>query len=266
MSGKGELWRRHFDRIYCIHYLPQAHKLRRLEQELSRVGITQSGLLEWRYTVPSPYDAFLYERYKHPQLCPTKGYVNVALEYRAILWEALFYGYERILVMEDDLAFLKDLDLLKAVLDAMPMGYDLVQLDKFVLPIAKERWDYRLEHSRINEHFLDASGVNFTSAACLALTRTGMRSVLEVEDARLMATDMAFAVIDGLKYASSITNLAVQVLYGDACNLQNGDLDLMHRVYTDVGIDYADYAVPEGYGVGSVYTEKEVEGKAEKGA
>ena len=49
-------WKDYFEKIYCIHYLPHKDRLPRLLKELDRVGITESGILEWRYTVPDTYD------------------------------------------------------------------------------------------------------------------------------------------------------------------------------------------------------------------
>ena len=103
-------WRKHFDQIYCISYIGQMYKIPRLEEELERVGITRSGILNMRYTSPSPYDDMIFEKEKEKgnQMIPNKGFVNICLEIRRVLAESIAFGYGRILLLENDVAFLRD--------------------------------------------------------------------------------------------------------------------------------------------------------------
>lgn len=253
LEDKVAMWRRYFDRIYCVHYLPAKNKLPRLLKELERVGIMDSGLLEWRYTVPCPYDELLFQRYKSAQ-CDKVAYVNLALGESKMLYEALHFGYERILVLEDDVAFLKDMEEARRIIEAAPWDYDILQFDKFAGNL--EVYKAYLRERVMNERWFDGKGWNFTSAACFSLSRLGMAEMLNVQNERTLSPDWCWMYMTRSKYAVAVENLAVQIVYGDCGNLQYQSVDLLHRCYRDAGVDYANYSVPDGYGMGKVYEEK----------
>ena len=48
-------WNKYFDKIYCIHYINAIERMPRLLNELSRVGILNSGIFEWFYGYDSPF-------------------------------------------------------------------------------------------------------------------------------------------------------------------------------------------------------------------
>ena len=147
-------WKDRYDRIYCCHFLPQTEKLPRLMDELRRVGISDSGILEMRYTVPCRYDAVIWEKYKDESLAPSVAYVNICLEILKILYESRHFGYRRILLLENDVAFLKDIGEIDRMLDTAPLDYDIVQYDKFVLDNGwmKQEWEKRIKYNRINKN------------------------------------------------------------------------------------------------------------------
>jgi hypothetical protein len=248
-------WNKYFDRIYCIHYLPQKNKLARLFKELDRVGLSSNYIFNMRYTCPSPYDKIIFEKYRDRTLCPSLGFVNICLEVRRILYEALEFGYKRILLLEDDLAFLKDKNDMVRILDAIPNGYDIIQFDKLVTNNGwmKQAWDLRNEHCVINDYFIDASGTCFTSAGCIGLSRHGIEGMLKKMDEVICATDVAPLLMKNFKYAVAKKNLAIQVLYAGSNTEQSIPINYMHDGYMNSGIDYSEYNVPNGYGYGKAY-------------
>lgn len=256
-------WRRRFDRVYCIHYLPNERKLRRLRAELRRVGIEGSGLLEWRYTSPNPHDDILFKSGAVDRLrCQQKGYLNETLEFERILSDALERGYERILFVENDMAFLRDGEEIRRMLDDVPEGYDIVQFDKFVLPQVEGTWQRMLREHRINERYVLCAERSYTGSGCVALSRRGMENVRrELQEREKKAVDLAIATAwlhsdMKLRYVVAVKNMAVQLLYSDAANLVGREgvegISLVHDAYARGGVDYAEYEVPEGYGRGSV--------------
>lgn len=249
------IWQQHFNRIYCIHYLPAQEKFPRLKEELKRVGIWDSPNFEMRYTCPSKYDECIFKEYQHKELAPNLGYVNLCLEVRKILYEAKEFGYERILLLEDDVAFLKDQNELTRILDATPKDYDIVQYDKFVNNNSwmRREWQERCIEKRINDDFIDASGTLFTSAACMALSKKGIEQMLYLMDETIMATDVAPFFMRDCKYAVAIKNLAIQVFYGKCNSTKTCKVSSLHMSYTNCGVDYDLYELPDGYGVGKFY-------------
>ncbi len=54
-------WPKHFDRIYCFHYLPDRDRMPGFSAELKRVRIFDSGLLQFVLTTPDPWERKLME-------------------------------------------------------------------------------------------------------------------------------------------------------------------------------------------------------------
>lgn len=247
-------WRENFSRIFCIHYLPHTNRIPRLREELRRVGILDSGILEVRNTVPSKYDEYVLQKEYDKYLCYNKSVVNQALEFRKILIESWYCGYDRILYIEDDIAFLKDVSLLKHIVSNTPEGYDLIQYDKLVSnPLVKEKFDNFMRVKTDSDCFIYPREFCFMGASNNCISRNGMAKIIPVLDNRLIAPDCMPIVVPGLKYASSITNTSVQIVYGNCNNLNIGPVELMHNAYINGGVDYSKYNVPRGYGIGKVY-------------
>ena len=243
-------WTEYFDHIYCIHYLPDKHKLPRLTAELSRVGILGSGIFEFRYTTPSPYDNIIWEKEKGG-LAPKPAFVNICLEVRKCLAEALAFGYKRILLLEHDVCFLKDLEELDKGFAQTPVGFGVVQYDKFVNEQTVEDYKKRLSEKMVNDLYFDGSGGFYSSAACMGLFDTGISEMLRVMDEQICATDIAPQLME-CRYAVASRNLAIQLFYAESISVDQYGADFMHEVYRNAGIDYNDYAVPDGYGYGKV--------------
>lgn len=83
--------------------------------------------------------------------------------------EALALDYERVLFLEDDIRFLKDLRELEAALDATPDGYDVVQFDKLHV---------RLERHHVEDAESCAISSAKTKVCSLLPLRTNFGSVM----------------------------------------------------------------------------------------
>lgn len=259
---------KYFDRVYCIHFLPQSDRLPRLKAELKRVGLWNKPVLKMRYTSPSPYDGIIFAKQKS-KVAPSLGFVNICLEVRKILAEATAFGYKRILLLENDVCFLKDLAELERLFAATPANCGIVQYDKFINGGVVKDYQARLRSRRLNKDYIDGKGGFFTSAACLGLFGDGIAEMKRAMDEAIIATDIAPQVMN-CGYAVAVKNLAIQLFFSNSQNLDVNTLDYMHSVYRNCSIDYASYAVPDGYGYGKTYTpplaapKKEKQAKGEK--
>ena len=243
-------WTEYFDRIYCLHYLPDTKKLPRLMAELSRVGILKSGIYEFRYTTPSPFDELIATS-ANSQIILNTMYVNVMLEARKVLSEAKALGYSRILFIEDDVCFLKDLDEIERGIAASPKGYGVVQYDKFVHNDRIEEYQKCLANKMIDDRYFDAKGCFFPSSACVGYFGDGISEMLNLMDKFVIPPDTAPQVVT-TGYAVAKKNLAIQVFYSGTNSIDHFGIEAMHTVYKNADIDYNNYAVPDGYGYGKV--------------
>jgi len=256
-------WKRYFDRIYCLHHVDMHRRLPGMIRELDRVGIRQSGIFAFYHTSTDPWERLIAERVPRvsndpfSQMC----YVNLGLATAHLLREALAMRYQRILILEDDIRFLKDVLQIDRALEDLP-DWDVVNLEKLV-----PRWDMtRREyidmavHRAISGHvgYFDGQGDFFTSGGCVAMNAVGMKALLEkLETVGPRPADILFQNL-GVRRAVIVRNIACQVAFSDAVNFHNlNDGNTHHKGYAMQGLDYADYHVPDGYGYDSPFAEYE---------
>ena len=65
--------KKHFDHIYCIHFVEYKERRPELMEELNRVGILDSGIFSFKYTFRTPLDNVLLNSYNFPR---TNGIEN----------------------------------------------------------------------------------------------------------------------------------------------------------------------------------------------
>ena len=241
-------WAHHFDHVYCIHFTGNPGRLPALTAEFERVGLLQSGIFDFVYNSPDPWEA------KIVSACPVASrervsnaaFVNLGLCTARILREALYRGFSRILILEDDIRFLKDLARLERTFAATPDGFDIVQYDKFT-PLDLSAEDYRtmVAGRRINDFFFDGGTDMLFSGACFALTPKGMNALLDaLESDGPRPVDGLFGTAC-VRRAVADRNAAVQTDRPDALvhHYLRG-VDSPHaRAYAAQSLDFADYGL-----------------------
>lgn len=212
-------WTRHFDRIFCVHYAEYRDRLAHIERELDRIGVLSSGAFEWRVNYKNPFEQSLARRLGVP---PCSFIGPLFIETKRIIAESMHKGYKRILVVQDDAAFLKDTGLLEEVVEAAPEASNVVQFDKRLDGIRRriENWRMLAGSRRFNKHFVRADGYEFWGAACYSLTREGMARLDEVMSRDLINEDACFSQVPN--YAVAITNLCVQAEFAACEKRKNG--------------------------------------------
>lgn len=235
-------WGEYFDRIYCVHFLPHKDRLARLKKELSRVGILDSGILEWRYTVPDSYDEIIWKVAEKNRWCSRKAYVNLALENHRILKQSQLLGFKKILILEDDIAFLRSIEEIKKILDAIPTQYGIVQFDKRAnFPKGDDKiWQNLVKTKQVNPYFVEST-INFANATAMGYFNEGIDDAFQVLDRRLCTPDRIVKFIRK-SHAIAIKSMAVQQLYDSAINLTFNKADIIHyECYRQVGVDISQY-------------------------
>ena len=146
-------WNKYADKYYVISWTKNFDKRKRLEKQFIDIGLEN---YEYKYSVNVKYlinppefmiDIHLYCTFTH--------YITIK--------EAYELGYESIIIMEDDLSFLKDIDEIKKQLDTYYNTGDIVLFDYISL-------------SKLN------SKVYFFTS-CYRLNRNGMKYMIDnIED------------------------------------------------------------------------------------
>lgn len=127
-------WSDYFDHIYCFNFLPNVARRKAMEKELQRVGILNSGIFSFFHSSPDPWERCV-ERIA-PRTSPEPksniGFINLGLATARALREAKWLGYGRVLFLEDDVRFLKDISALYDIIHGSPWERNIIQYDKFV--------------------------------------------------------------------------------------------------------------------------------------
>lgn len=239
-----------FDKVYCVHYLPFDERFDDMKNGLARIGIdTNSKKFQWKLTFDSPFFFYLFNNPYFKIVKDNKyffdGNKKCTLAHYEIYKEALGMGYERILVCEDDMVFLRNEAELAARLEMMP-NMDIVLFDKWMFD--KEKYADLVENRRINECYSEYDD-GMLSTGFYSITRRGMEHIVREQEFYFQPADFWInrqnigSEEDNLTRAFSIKNLAIQNFSFD--KLVNGkkqlfysDMSFYHKI-----IDLGEYDI-----------------------
>ena len=219
-------WSNIFDHIYCIHFLPYKNRLENIKNELARVNILNSNIFSWWNTTPNEqYNNFFQKKLNNNeiQLFKSKEDIgkflsanvfNLAINSYNLLLDAKYNNYNRILILEDDIVFLKDINKIKLFLKHFPSKFNIVNFDYWIYSLDDCLSYNSLLKNKINQFYLDASKTEMVNASCISLDKTAISNIID-------KLNQQFAVADyyssyhlnsnmNLKIAIPITNMAIQ--------------------------------------------------------
>lgn len=223
---KIRIWDR-FDKIACIHFLPyMEERYDIMRSELDRVGILNCGRFFWEFTTPNPiYDYIRIPAEKNSRdKGITKSTKVYTLQYYSLLKKLQYFGHEHVLILEDDAAFLKDVDRLGEIVKAAPEDYDILNLDPFRrrgwLGAGKGYWGhyYDMDGNEVpydysgDDKFLRYDSVVYQTSA-MAYSRRGIDHILNRMDEVFAPMDRyTWDKTDGLNTycTSGANNICVQ--------------------------------------------------------
>ena len=225
---------------------------------MSRVGlrkVADGGILEMRYTsgATARFDECVFRN--SGVRTANAGCVNLGLEVISILAEARAFGYERILILENDIAFLKNLGEIEATLAAIPeIAADIIQMDNFVVPGGASGYQWLKANCPLGPRFFSPHGWTFYSGACFGLSKLGIEKMLnELIIRGPQPPDSLFVPLEqnGLKRAIANRNVAIQLVYSGSVSADLFGINSHHDGYKRGGVEYERYNLPDGYTWGS---------------
>lgn len=163
-------WRAHFDRVVVLRHTDYRARDQSLYAELDRVGLT--GFAEEHWNFPSPFVIRFVNSVPFSE--GPGNFDETVLGMYAELKVSLDLGVGRLLVLEDDVRFLRDLALLQHLLERIP--------DDFI--DAKLSWIRRggpLSAAGLSERasasarlWMPTTGVSTRDTGAIAFSRRGM--------------------------------------------------------------------------------------------
>lgn len=207
-----------FDHIYCLHYLPASERLQKMKDELKRAGIDESAdYFSWVYDYPSDLLDLVYKDSRVNMSTALKAssreYIKrVSMKHYEIIKEAYSLGYERILILENDVRFHRDTNHINNLLSNIPDA-DIVMFDKMVCAAPSEGTKYKKYVKSLPEDSvygkMNESGVFFIFCSCYSLNRKAMEHIIQAQENGLLPPDTPLND-KTLKGEFAIINLAVQ--------------------------------------------------------
>lgn len=209
-----------------------------VKQEFDRVGLTDV-IPFW--TGPNPYDKVIEDAVFHSRMC-SGAFLAITLKHLQMVRVAYDLGSQHALFFENDIRFLKDLNLLETAITALPADFDVALLDWVPRSKATPEEIRKVTHqSGLWHRFQD-----LRSCAAYALSRRGMEKYLSVLEApakktgKLKICDQHWwdVLQDGkLKGYCACPNLGVQGVPGGTTGYER-----MWGQYTKINIKREDYA------------------------
>lgn len=213
--GKGIAWDEHFDAVFCLSLADYIERRNLMHQELHRVGIEESGILHWKITVRNAFYPYIWRNPSFPSprwWLNREANLNCTMGHYEIMKESLARGFRRILILEDDVRFLKNTTAIDETLANLPEGWDIAMLD-YNIPVAKTSYNEALRTSRVNAHYFRFDSVWLWSTGCYALSTKAMRQLTREQERNYRPADEIYNRMgeeDGLRRVAAIRNIAVQ--------------------------------------------------------
>ena len=119
-------WTKYFDHIFCITYVNNG-RYNSIIKELDRVGILTSGIFEFVYDVDHKYKDIMHNIIPADWIDRKQSKILTIIHYK--IWKICKeLNFNRVLILEDDVAFLKDINKLKEYLETTNF-YDITLFD-----------------------------------------------------------------------------------------------------------------------------------------
>ena len=230
----------HFDAIYCLSLADFVRRRNDMHWELKRVGIEDSGILHWKITVRNAFYKYIYKNPDFPVedwWTHLQGCMNCTMGHYEIMMECLARGFKRVLIIEDDIRFLKDIGEIETHLRNLP-EYDICMWDKNI-PWEKEPFHNAVRESKVNDYYIDFTNVKLNSTGCYAVNAKAMEYITASQMILFNPSDKVLNELqfdDDLKRVASIKNVAIQNLPKYKEKLSATD-----RIIYESFVDYNDY-------------------------
>lgn len=181
-----------FDSAYIINLAERKDRRDFIEKQLDKLEIDKS-LVEWHTSVIHPFNDVLVNEFnawsqKKHGFFNKPNELGCLYEHYTLVKKSFIEGKKRILIMEDDICFLKDKEQFAQMLDELPKTCDLAQGDCFCAnPKIAESLDFSQTWSKHD-------GVGAWNASFVILNRRGMMFYIDFIDQFFTVADMPYYI------------------------------------------------------------------------
>ena len=267
-------WKKYFDAVYVLHYAGYNEIEQHLMSELKRVGLSDSGILHIHENISSSFLRTLKKNVDCEDRLKNDSTFSCSFGHYSILKIIELKNYSNVLILEDDVTFLKDIDQIQKILDQTLIdipNYDLCLFSHFQTPcsdIKEEIPKYVNEMqnaAKNNQMFIpyNKNSAPVSSAACYAVSRKGSIMLRGLYEHQMQIADIIFRnspflrnttvdnfhslVLDSLKsyYCRVPISLQKNIQQSMTNNILGKNFDIImqkqKQIAEYVGIKYSNY-------------------------
>lgn len=220
-------WKNYVDQIYSVTCTNNKKQIDILKQELSKIDILDSGIYTNFININTPFYKLIYDNINKLDLYnPYNNQVKLTYAVYYLLRLSYEMGYERIIIMEDDPAFLKDKQKIVNLLDYInitPIDFDIICCN--VERYEDHFYDFTNNNDFMNNIYYDHLNkeAEYTYFSCSTLniySRSGMKKLIDF-------FEHTYCVIDRYNlFMLNIPDMNIYALYPWLCIQQRYAYDL----------------------------------------
>jgi GR25 family glycosyltransferase involved in LPS biosynthesis len=185
-----------FEKIYCLHLSESKNRYNEVLKEFKKINLVNE--VDFWYTCKKPINEnignsiqSLHDKY-YNKLMKNNKYIYGAVfdcsyNHYSIIKQSYIRGFDSILIIEDDIHFNDNIELLNNIINNIPNDYDVLKFynTKCLVNDNKASDDY---FELLNENNYKNY---YHSTLCYALSRKGMETIIKEYETDFVASDIA---------------------------------------------------------------------------
>jgi len=245
----------YFDKVYVINLVNRPERKKFIIDEFKKVGIyddlMKEGKLEFVEAIRLPITQKAMDcmymsgdvDFRYGDNGQRVGQFMCASEHYRVIKKSVLKNYQRIMVFEDDVCFLKDFSYIMKAIDEAPDDFKILHFEGFYWPLSDEDRNSHLDSmtKTVEEgHWVPFEQLRLWCASALIYSREGMEEYCEWQERKFIGpdhptfwiTDKCYAYSypliiqeckqefksDIIDYSSDIENINVYLTYYDYNN------------------------------------------------
>lgn len=189
------------DKVYIINLLTREDRRHFMIEQLKELGFYDDLMLRNKLEIVDAvklpgFDKEVlntFNKQNHSKI-GTTGLYFCATEHYRILKRALYYGYEKILILEDDACFYKDTDKLFDALDNAPPDFNILHIEGYYYPDnlfpTESDWLSVLSDDVNSAKWLPHKDFKLWAAAALIYSKQGMEEIVREQERIFSGSDI----------------------------------------------------------------------------
>lgn len=169
-----DVWSR-FQRKVVLCYTGYMDRYNSVKSDIERIGMKG---VEYRFDFPSPLKDILKDNINTTAFTGKLGPFSCDLAHYSAIKQTYEMGFESLLLMEDDIRFLKNLETIYKIVEALPEDYDYAQFERakpYEMPMME--WLNLKNGRHVNKYWLPFTDLR--GGGCYAMTRKGMKHMID---------------------------------------------------------------------------------------